>query len=82
MNAHLLTATHGRRIYLHWTATGYDWIRPGHYHVIVSGGTLNIRDFRKGTDFIQHGDAMTSSDVQLDIEGFMGLPTSRRAIKP
>ena len=19
-------------IYLHWTATGYDWIRPGHYH--------------------------------------------------
>ena len=24
-------------IYLHWTATGYDWIRPGHYHSIVGG---------------------------------------------
>ena len=22
-------------IYLHWTATGYDWIRPGHYHSII-----------------------------------------------
>ena len=24
-------------IYLHWTATGYDWIRPGHYHSIIGG---------------------------------------------
>ena len=23
-------------IYLHWTATGYDWIRPGHYHRIIA----------------------------------------------
>ena len=24
-------------IYLHWTATGYDWIRPGHYHSLIGG---------------------------------------------
>ena len=24
-------------IYLHWTATGYGWIRPGHYHSIIGG---------------------------------------------
>ena len=24
-------------LYLHWTATPYDWIRPGHYHSIISG---------------------------------------------
>ena len=22
---------------LHWTATGYDWIRSGHYHSIIGG---------------------------------------------
>jgi hypothetical protein len=25
------------KIYLHWTATGYDWVVPGHYHTIVTG---------------------------------------------
>jgi len=35
-----------------------------------SGGTLNIRDFRKGTDFIQLGDGMTDADVQLKFDGF------------
>lgn len=24
-------------IYLHWTATCYDWIRPGHYNSIIGG---------------------------------------------
>ena len=24
-------------IYLHWKATCYDWIRPGHYHSIIGG---------------------------------------------
>ena len=35
-----------------------------------SGGTLNIRDFRKGTDFIQLGDGLTDADVQLVFDGF------------
>ena len=37
---------------------------------LQSGGTLNIRDFRKGTDFIQLGDGLTEADVQLKFEGF------------
>ena len=24
-------------VYLYWTATGYEWIRPGDYHSIVGG---------------------------------------------
>jgi hypothetical protein len=24
-------------LYLHWTATPYTWIRPGHYHSIIGG---------------------------------------------
>ncbi|EDY39370.1 conserved hypothetical protein [Cyanobium sp. PCC 7001] len=29
-------------IYLHWAATPYDWVRPGHYHSIIAGdGTLH-----------------------------------------
>ena len=24
-------------LYIHWTATGYDWIRPGDYHSIIAG---------------------------------------------
>jgi hypothetical protein len=25
------------KIYLHWTATGYNWVQDGHYHTIVTG---------------------------------------------
>ena len=37
---------------------------------LQSGGTLNIRDFRKGTDFIQLGDGLTEAEVQLKFDGF------------
>ena len=30
-------------IYLHWTATGYDWIRPGRYHRIIGGDGRHCR---------------------------------------
>jgi len=30
------------KIYLHWTATSYDWCQPGYYHVVISGnGTIH-----------------------------------------
>lgn len=30
------------KIYLHWSATPYDWKQPGHYHTIVTGdGTVH-----------------------------------------
>ena len=30
-------------IYLHWMATGYDWIRPGQYHSIIGGDRASYR---------------------------------------
>ena len=30
-------------IYLHWMATGYDWIRPGKYHSIIGGDRASCR---------------------------------------
>lgn len=26
------------KIYLHWTATTYDWCQPGYYHTVIGGG--------------------------------------------
>lgn len=26
-----------KKIYLHWTATPYDWAEPGHYHAVILG---------------------------------------------
>ena len=31
-------------IYLHLTATSFDWIRPGHYHSIISGDGRVMHD--------------------------------------
>jgi hypothetical protein len=29
-------------IYLHWAATPYGWVQPGHYHTIIGGdGTIH-----------------------------------------
>ena len=25
------------KMYLHWSATGYEWREPGHYHTVVTG---------------------------------------------
>ena len=35
-----------------------------------SGGTLNIRDYRKGADLIKLGSGLTESDVKLVTNGF------------
>lgn len=30
-----------KKIYLHWTATSYDWVQVGHYHTVILGnGTV------------------------------------------
>ena len=30
------------KIYLHWTATPYDWCQPGYYHTVITGdGTIH-----------------------------------------
>lgn len=38
-----------KRIYLHWTATGYGWAEPGHYHAVVDdkGGVKRLTDYHE-----------------------------------
>ena len=32
-----------KKVYLHWSATGYHWMQPGYYHTIVQGDGRVIR---------------------------------------
>ena len=41
-------------LYLHWTATPYDWIRPGHYHSIISGDGRVHRLHDYNVDLLAH----------------------------
>lgn len=51
------------KIYLHWSATGYQWVQPGHYHTIVTGDgvvhrlhdyniDLNAHTYKRNTNSI------------------------------
>jgi hypothetical protein len=42
------------RIYLHWTATGYQWRQPNHYHTIVAGDGAIVRMHDYNIDLSQH----------------------------
>ena len=53
------------RIYLHWTATSYDWIRPGHYHSIITGDGLVHRLHSYSVDLPAHTWQRNSNSVAL-----------------
>ena len=53
----------GPGLYLRWTATGYDWIRPGHYHAIVTG--MRIHRLRRNIDLTAHTWRRNSNSVAL-----------------
>ena len=61
-------------IYLHWTATGYDWIRPGHYHVIISGDGRVHRVHATSVDLPAHTWARNSNAVALSCACMGGQP--------
>ena len=61
-------------IYLHWTATGYDWIRPGHYHVIISGDGRVHRLHSTSVDLPAHTWARNSNAVALSCSCMGGQP--------
>ena len=52
-------------IYLHWTATGYDWIRPGHYHSIIGGDGQVHRLHAYSVDLPAHTWQRNSNSVAL-----------------
>ena len=61
-------------IYLHWTATGYDWIRPGHYHVIIGGDGRVHRLHATSVDLPAHTWARNSNAVALSCSCMGGQP--------
>ena len=61
-------------LYLHWTATGYDWIRPGHYHAIISGEGRVHRLHAYSVDLPAHTYARNSNSVALSCACMGGSP--------
>ena len=61
-------------IYLHWTATGYDWIRPGHYHSIISGDGRVHRLHSYSVDLPAHTWQRNSNSVALSCACIGGIP--------
>ena len=61
-------------LYLHWTATGYDWIRPGHYHAIVTGDGRIHRLHDINIDLTAHTWRRNSNSVALACACMGGRP--------
>ena len=61
-------------IYLHWTATGYDWIRPGHYHSIIAGDGRVHRLHAYSVDLPAHTYARNRNSVALSCACMGGIP--------
>ena len=61
-------------IYLHWTATGYDWIRPGRYHSIISGDGLVHRLHSYNVDLPAHTWRRNSNSIALSCACMGGIP--------
>ena len=61
-------------LYLHWTATGNDWIRPGHYHSIIAGDGRVHRLHDYDVDLPAHTWARNSNSVALACACMGGRP--------
>ena len=61
-------------IYLHWNATGYDWIRPGHYHSIITGDGRVHRLHSYGVDLPAHTWGRNSNSFALACACMGGQP--------
>ena len=61
-------------IYPHWTATGYDWIRPGHYHSIIGGDGRVHRLHDYSVDLPAHTWRRNSNSVALACACMGGQP--------
>ena len=61
-------------LYLHWTATPYDWIRPGHYHSIISGDGRVHRLHDYNVDLPAHTYGRNRNSVALSCACMGGAP--------
>lgn len=54
-------------IYLHWTATNYNWVVPGHYHTIVTGDGKIHRLHAYDRDLPSHTYARNTDSVGVSL---------------
>ena len=59
---------------MHWTATGYDWIRPGHYHSIIGGDGRVHRLHAYSVDLPAHTYGRNRNSVALSCACMGGIP--------
>ena len=55
------------RLYLHWSATGYDWNEPGHYHTVITGNGVCHRLTDYHTPLHEHTYARNTDAVAIAI---------------
>jgi len=53
------------KIYLHWTATGYQWKQPNHYHTIVTGDGVIHRMHDYNLDLKSHTYKRNTNSIGL-----------------
>ena len=53
------------KIYLHWSATPYNWVQPGHYHSIVTGDAVLHRMHDYNIDLPAHTYRRNSNSIGL-----------------
>lgn len=61
-------------IYLHWAATHDGWIRPGHYHSIVTGDGQVHRLHAYEVDLPAHTWRRNTDSVALAVACMWGMP--------
>ncbi len=64
----------GATIYLHWTATHYDWVRSGHYHSIIDGDGRVHRLHAYSVDLPAHTWGRNNNSVALSCACMGGQP--------
>lgn len=68
-----------KKVYLHWSATGYNWKEPGHYHAVITGdGVVHKQtDYRtkiSGHTYARNTDAVALSVACMGNGGFRDTP--------
>ncbi|MBD2041852.1 peptidoglycan recognition family protein [Microcoleus sp. FACHB-672] len=72
-----------KKIYLHWTATPYDWAQPGHYHTVILGnGTVkHLTGYDQALNYHTAGRNLESVALAVSCMGTAGWTSPPTAIQ-
>lgn len=62
------------KIYLHWTATDYNWAEPGHYHTVILGDGTVKRLTSYSEDLFEHTYGRNKNSIGLAVACMGGRP--------